>query len=282
MTKEIIKVSNVNFTYPDNKVPALKNISFTIDQGDWVSIVGHNGSGKSTLSKLLNGLLEADNVDKSSIYIDGLKLNEENVWKIRDKIGIVFQNPDNQFVGATVEDDVAFGLENRNISRKKMQRIIPTVLDQVNMAAYKKVEPQNLSGGQKQRVAIAGIIAINPQIIILDEATSMLDPEGRKEILGIIKNLQKEKKMTVLSITHSIKEILNSERVLVLNKGRLLKDTTPDQVFNDTELIKNAGLETPFSYQLIAQLKNLGLNIPTNIRSKEGLIEYLCQLRLNM
>ena len=163
-----------------------------------------------------------------------------------------------------------------------MQRIIPTVLDQVNMAAYKKVEPQNLSGGQKQRVAIAGIIAINPQIIILDEATSMLDPEGRKEILGIIKNLQKEKKMTVLSITHSIKEILNSERVLVLNKGRLLKDTTPDQVFNDTELIKNAGLETPFSYQLIAQLKNLGLNIPTNIRSKEGLIEYLCQLRLNM
>ena len=282
MTKEIIKVSNVNFTYPDNKVPALKNISFTIDQGDWVSIVGHNGSGKSTLSKLLNGLLEADNVDKSSIYIDGLKLNEENVWKIRDKIGIVFQNPDNQFVGATVEDDVAFGLENRNISRKKMQRIIPTVLDRVNMAAYKKVEPQNLSGGQKQRVAIAGIIAINPQIIILDEATSMLDPEGRKEILGIIKNLQKEKKMTVLSITHSIKEILNSERVLVLNKGRLLKDTTPDQVFNDTELIKNAGLETPFSYQLIAQLKNLGLNIPTNIRSKEGLIEYLCQLRLNM
>lgn len=282
MTKEIIKVSNVNFTYPDNKVPALKNISFTIDQGDWVSIVGHNGSGKSTLSKLLNGLLEADNVDKSSIYIDGLKLNEENVWKIRDKIGIVFQNPDNQFVGATVEDDVAFGLENRNISRAKMQRIIPTVLDQVNMAAYKKVEPQNLSGGQKQRVAIAGIIAINPQIIILDEATSMLDPEGRKEILGIIKNLQKEKKMTVLSITHSIKEILNSERVLVLNKGRLLKDTTPDQVFNDTELIKNAGLETPFSYQLIAQLKNLGLNIPTNIRSKEGLIEYLCQLRLNM
>ena len=282
MTKEIIKVSNVNFTYPDNKVPALKNISFTIDQGDWVSIVGHNGSGKSTLSKLLNGLLEADNVDKSSIYIDGLKLNEENVWKIRDKIGIVFQNPDNQFVGATVEDDVAFGLENRNISRKKMQRIIPTVLDQVNMAAYKKVEPQNLSGGQKQRVAIAGIIAINPQIIILDEATSMLDPEGRKEILGIIKNLQKEKKMTVLSITHSIKEILNSDRVLVLNKGRLLKATTPDQVFNDTELIKNAGLETPFSYQLIAQLKNLGLNIPTNIRSKEGLIEYLCQLRLNM
>lgn len=282
MTKEIIKVSNVNFTYPDNKVPALKNISFTIDQGDWVSIVGHNGSGKSTLSKLLNGLLEADNVDKSSIYIDGLKLNEENVWKIRDKIGIVFQNPDNQFVGATVEDDVAFGLENRNISRAKMQRIIPTVLDQVNMAAYKKVEPQNLSGGQKQRVAIAGIIAINPQIIILDEATSMLDPEGRKEILGIIKNLQKEKKMTVLSITHSIKEILNSDRVLVLNKGRLLKDSTPDQVFNDTELIKNAGLETPFSYQLIAQLKNLGLNIPTNIKSKEGLIEYLCQLRLNM
>ena len=282
MTKEIIKVSNVNFTYPDNKVPALKNISFTIDQGDWVSIVGHNGSGKSTLSKLLNGLLEADNIDKSSIYIDGLKLNEENVWKIRDKIGIVFQNPDNQFVGATVEDDVAFGLENRNISREKMQRIIPTVLDQVNMAAYKKVEPQNLSGGQKQRVAIAGIIAINPQIIILDEATSMLDPEGRKEILGIIKDLQKEKKMTVLSITHSIKEILNSDRVLVLNKGRLLKATTPDQVFNDTELIKNAGLETPFSYQLIAQLKNLGLNIPTNIRSKEGLIEYLCQLRLNM
>lgn len=282
MTKEIIKVSNVSFTYPDAKIPALKNINFAINQGEWVSIVGHNGSGKSTLSKLLNGLLEADNLDESSIYIDGLKLNEENVWKIRDEIGIVFQNPDNQFVGATVEDDVAFGLENRNLTRAKMQQIIPMVLDQVNMTAYKNTEPQNLSGGQKQRVAIAGILAINPQIIILDEATSMLDPEGRKEILGIIRDLQKVKKITVLSITHSIKEIESSDRVLVLNKGVLLKDTNPNEVFMDTKLIKNAGLDTPFSYQLIAQLKNLGLNVPTNIRSKEGLIKYLCQLHLNM
>ena len=282
MTEEIIKVKNVSFTYPDSQSAALSNISFSVKKGEWISIVGHNGSGKSTLSKLLNGLLEADNPANSSIYIDNLRLNEANVWKIRDRVGIVFQNPDNQFVGATVEDDVAFGLENRNVSRKEMLQIIPHVLEQVNMLAYKTKEPQNLSGGQKQRVAIAGILAINPQIIILDEATSMLDPEGRKEILSIIKTLQRNKKITVLSITHNIDEILHSDKVLVLNKGVLLKNTVPMNVFSDKELIKKSGLEIPFSYKLINELKKEGLSIPPDIRNKERLLDYLCRLNLTM
>lgn len=282
MTEEIIKVNNISFTYPDSKLPALKDITFSINKGEWVSIVGHNGSGKSTLSKLLNGLLVAENIKDSSIFVDSLEMNEQNVWKIRDKLGIVFQNPDNQFVGATVGDDVAFGLENRNVSRKKMLQIIPKVLQQVSMLSYKNVEPQNLSGGQKQRVAIAGILAIDPKIIILDEATSMLDPEGRKEILNIIKNIQKEKNMTVLSITHNIDEISHSDRVLVLNKGTLLKNTTPSKVFADSELVKKSGLEVPFYHKLISELVNLGLAIPSNINNKEGLLDYLCQLNLNM
>lgn len=282
MTEEIIKVKNVSFTYPDSQSAALSNISFSVKKGEWISIVGHNGSGKSTLSKLLNGLLEADDPANSSIYIDNLRLNEANVWKIRDRVGIVFQNPDNQFVGATVEDDVAFGLENRNVSRKEMLQIIPHVLEQVNMLAYKTKEPQNLSGGQKQRVAIAGILAINPQIIILDEATSMLDPEGRKEILSIIKTLQRNKKITVLSITHNIDEIIHSDKVLVLNKGVLLKNTVPMNVFSDKELIKKSGLEIPFSYKLINELKKEGLIIPSDIRNKERLLDYLCRLNLTM
>lgn len=282
MTEEIIKVKNVSFTYPDSQSAALSNISFSVKKGEWISIVGHNGSGKSTLSKLLNGLLEADDPANSSIYIDNLRLNEANVWKIRDRVGIVFQNPDNQFVGATVEDDVAFGLENRNVGRKEMLQIIPHVLEQVNMLAYKTKEPQNLSGGQKQRVAIAGILAINPQIIILDEATSMLDPEGRKEILSIIKTLQRNKKITVLSITHNIDEIIHSDKVLVLNKGVLLKNTVPMNVFSDKELIKKSGLEIPFSYKLINELKKEGLSIPSDIRNKERLLDYLCRLNLTM
>ena len=282
MTEEIIKVNNISFTYPDSKLPALKDITFSINKGEWVSIVGHNGSGKSTLSKLLNGLLVAENIKDSSIFVDSLEMNEQNVWKIRDKLGIVFQNPDNQFVGATVGDDVAFGLENRNVSRKKMLQIIPKVLQQVSMLSYKNVEPQNLSGGQKQRVAIAGILAIDPKIINVDEDTSMLDPEGIKEILNIIKNIQKEKNMTVLSITHNIDEISHSDRVLVLNKGTLLKNTTPSKVFADSELVKKSGLEVPFYHKLISELVNLGLAIPSNINNKEGLLDYLCQLNLNM
>lgn len=277
MSKEIISVKNVSFTYRDSKKKVLNNISFTVNKGEWVSIVGHNGSGKSTLTKLLNGLLIADDPKNSAIYIDQLLMNEDDVWKIRDKIGIVFQNPDNQFVGATVEDDVAFGLENRNVTRLQMLKIVPEVLKEVDMLPYKKTEPQNLSGGQKQRVAIAGILAVNPEIIILDEATSMLDPEGRNEILSIIRQLQKEKDITVLSITHNIEEINKSDRVLVLNKGNLLKIGAPDEIFAEKTLIEEAGLELPFVYQLKEELKRRGLQIPGSIKTEEELVDYLCQ-----
>ncbi|GBG04230.1 energy-coupling factor transporter ATPase [Lactobacillus rodentium] len=277
MSKEIISVKNVSFTYRDSKKKVLNNISFTVNKGEWVSIVGHNGSGKSTLTKLLNGLLIADDPKNSAIYIDQLLMSENNVWKIRDKIGIVFQNPDNQFVGATVEDDVAFGLENRNVTRSQMLKIVPEVLKEVDMLPYKKTEPQNLSGGQKQRVAIAGILVVNPEIIILDEATSMLDPEGRNEILSIIRQLQKEKDITVLSITHNIEEINKSDRVLVLNRGNLLKIGTPDEIFAEKTLIEEAGLELPFVYQLKEELKRRGLQIPGSIKTEEELVDYLCQ-----
>ena len=277
MSKEIINVKNVSFTYRDSKKKLLNNISFTVNEGEWVSIVGHNGSGKSTLTKLLNGLLIADDPKNSAIYIDQLLMSENNVWKIRDKIGIVFQNPDNQFVGATVEDDVAFGLENRNVTRSQMLKIVPEVLKEVDMLPYKKTEPQNLSGGQKQRVAIAGILAVNPEIIILDEATSMLDPEGRNEILSIIRQLQKEKNITVLSITHNIEEINKSDRVLVLNKGNLLKMGAPDEIFAEKTVIEEAGLELPFVYQLKEELKRRGLQIPGSIKTEEELVNYLCQ-----
>lgn len=277
MSKEIINVKNVSFTYRDSKKKVLNNISFTVNEGEWVSIVGHNGSGKSTLTKLLNGLLIADDPKNSAIYIDQLLMSENNVWKIRDKIGIVFQNPDNQFVGATVEDDVAFGLENRNVTRSQMLKIVPEVLKEVDMLPYKKTEPQNLSGGQKQRVAIAGILAVNPEIIILDEATSMLDPEGRNEILSIIRQLQKEKNITVLSITHNIEEINKSDRVLVLNKGNLLKMGAPDEIFAEKTVIEEAGLELPFVYQLKEELKRRGLQIPGSIKTEEELVNYLCQ-----
>lgn len=277
MSKEIISVKNVSFTYRDSKKKVLNNISFTVNKGEWVSIVGHNGSGKSTLTKLLNGLLIADDPKNSAIYIDQLLMNEDDVWKIRDKIGIVFQNPDNQFVGATVEDDVAFGLENRNVTRLQMLKIVPEVLKEVDMLPYKKTEPQNLSGGQKQRVAIAGILAVNPEIIILDEATSMLDPEGRNEILSIIRQLQKEKDITVLSITHNIEEINKSDRVLVLNKGNLLKIGAPDEIFAEKTLIEEAGLELPFVYQLKEELKRRGFQIPGSIKTEEELVDYLCQ-----
>lgn len=278
MKKEIINVHNLNFTYKDAKRRALNNVSFSVKENQWVSILGHNGSGKSTLSRLLNGLLIAD--EGSSITIDGLEMNDQNVWKIRDKIGIVFQNPDNQFVGASVQDDVAFGLENRSIPRQDMLKIVPQAIAAVGMENYLNTEPQLLSGGQKQRVAIAGIIAIKPKIIILDEATSMLDPEGRKQILALIRKLQKENNMTVLSITHSIDETGYADQILVLNDGELLAADTPEKIFSNVELIKQTGLTLPFIFQLKKQLNKSGLTIPPEIDDEEKLVKYLCQLDL--
>lgn len=277
--KNIIEVKHLSYSYPDMESPALSDISFSIKEKNWVSIVGHNGSGKSTLSKLLDGILEVD-LKKNYINIDNILLNENNLPQVRDKIGIVFQNPDNQFVGATVQDDIAFGLENRNISYEKMHKIVPEVLKEVNMLKYKEKEPQNLSGGQKQRVAIAGILAIHPKIVILDEATSMLDPEGRREILKVIKKLQMKFNLTVLSITHDIDEIMASDEVLVLNKGYLIAHLLPGDLFKDKELVTKAGLVPPFLYQLREEFDKKGIHIPNSLKTEKEVVDFLWQLNL--
>lgn len=252
--KHIIDLKNVSFRY-DTTVDEyqIDSVSFHVKQGEWLSIVGHNGSGKSTIVRLIDGLLEAES---GEIVIDGIPLTRETVWENRSKIGIVFQNPDNQFVGATVEDDVAFGLENQGIPRKEMLQRVEKAIEQVGMSTFKDREPSRLSGGQKQRVAIAGIIALRPQIIILDEATSMLDPEGREELMKVVRTLQKQFQLTVISITHDLAEIALSDRTLVFKKGRLESSMTPRELFSRDDL-NQIGLDKPFSKQLQETLSEI-------------------------
>ena len=273
-----IEFKDVTFTYPESKAPVLKKISFKVEKGSWTALIGHNGSGKSTISKLINGLLLPDKDSSSVITVSGMNLNSENVWDIREKVGIVFQNPDNQFVGATVGDDVAFGLENRGVPRDQMVKIVKKVLSDVGMLDYIDAEPANLSGGQKQRVAIAGILAVEPEIIILDESTSMLDPSGRDKILKIIKRLMSEKNLTILSITHDIDEADMADNVIVLNDGKILAQASPTEIFSQTEMSRQIGLDIPFVDKLIYKLNQLGITIPKDVQTKDELKQYLCQL----
>ena len=251
--KQMIELKNVSFRY-DKTVEEyqIDTVSFHVKQGEWLSIVGHNGSGKSTVVRLIDGLLEAES---GEIYIDGKQLTRETIWKIRSKIGIVFQNPDNQFVGATVEDDVAFGLENQGIPRGEMLQRVEKAIDQVGMLEFKDREPSRLSGGQKQRVAIAGIIALRPTIIILDEATSMLDPEGREDLMAVMRELQKKFQLTIISITHDLTEIALSDRTLVFQKGKLESSMTPRELFSRNDL-NEIGLDKPFSKQVQESLSS--------------------------
>ena len=251
--KQIMELKNVSFRY-DKTVEEyqIDTVSFHVKQGEWLSIVGHNGSGKSTVVRLIDGLLEAES---GEIYIDGKKLTRETIWEIRSKIGIVFQNPDNQFVGATVEDDVAFGLENQGIPRGEMLQRVEKAIDQVGMLKFKDREPSRLSGGQKQRVAIAGIIALRPTIIILDEATSMLDPEGREDLMAVMRELQKKFQLTIISITHDLSEIALSDRTLVFQKGKLESSMTPRELFSRNDL-NEIGLDKPFSKQVQESLSS--------------------------
>ncbi|MFS9247335.1 MULTISPECIES: energy-coupling factor ABC transporter ATP-binding protein [Streptococcus] len=245
--KQMIELKNVSFRY-DKTVEEyqIDTVSFHVKQGEWLSIVGHNGSGKSTVVRLIDGLLEAES---GEIYVDGKQLTRETIWEIRSKIGIVFQNPDNQFVGATVEDDVAFGLENQGIPREEMLQRVEKAIEQVGMLEFKDREPSRLSGGQKQRVAIAGIIALRPTIIILDEATSMLDPEGREDLMAVMRELQKKFQLTIISITHDLTEIALSDRTLVFQKGKLESSMTPRELFSRNDL-NEIGLDKPFSKQV--------------------------------
>ena len=256
MTDKIIELKNVTFRYDENQEkPTLNNISFHVKHGEWLSIIGHNGSGKSTTVRLIDGLLEAES---GQILIEGHKLSEDNVWDIRHKISMVFQNPDNQFVGATVEDDIAFGLENKGIPLKEMRERVVEALNLVDMSDFKTREPARLSGGQKQRVAIAGAVAMRPSVIILDEATSMLDPEGRLELIGTIQKIREQYGMTVISITHDLDEVTLSDRVLVMKNGQIESSSSPRELFSRGDELLDLGLDIPITSTIIKALRQIG------------------------
>ena len=277
--KSVIDVKNLSFRYKESQeYYDVKDITFHVKRGEWLSIVGHNGSGKSTTVRLIDGLLEAES---GEIVIDGQRLTEENVWNIRRQIGMVFQNPDNQFVGATVEDDVAFGLENQGLSRQEMKKRVEEALDLVGMLDFKKREPARLSGGQKQRVAIAGVVALRPAILILDEATSMLDPEGRRELIDTVKGIRKDYDMTVISITHDLEEVAMSDRVLVMKKGSIESTSSPRALFSRNDL-DQIGLDNPFANQLKHSLSQNGYDLPENYLTESELEDKLWELLYKM
>ena len=270
-----IEVKDLNFSY-DQHLDVVKDVSFTVERGTYTTLIGHNGSGKSTIAKLIIGLLEKE---QGSILIDGEELNNDTVESIRKKIGIVFQNPDNQFIGATVRDDIAFGLENHQVDPTEMDAITEKYAGEVGMIEYLNHEPTRLSGGQKQRVAIAGILAMKPEILILDEATSMLDPEGKEDINALVKQLHKENNMTILSITHDVEEVMKSDHVIVMYEGRIVKDGHPSKIMlNEQELVR-LKLDAPYSVKLSNELSKLGIKV-NNSWNLEGMVDELCQLLL--
>lgn len=279
MNTIVISIKGVTYQYPDQESFALHNVSLDVYEGEWLAIVGHNGSGKSTLAKMLNGLHYPS---EGTIMIDGYALNEENVWSIRKKLGMVFQNPDNQFVGTTVQDDVAFGLENNGVEQSAMQERVFASLEKVGMLAFLNQEPHHLSGGQKQRVAIAGVLALRPDIILLDEATSMLDPLGREEVMNTVRELNKKEGLTVISITHDLEEAAKADRVIVLNGGRLYTEGTPERIFQlDNELL-NLGLGVPFAVQMSKLLADEGLELSQRHFNEEELVNELWTLNFEM
>ncbi len=246
---KILEVENLHFKYEkESEVEQLDGVSFFVEKGEWVSIIGQNGSGKSTTARLIDGLLEEFT---GTVKIDNEVLTNQNVWDLRRKIGMVFQNPDNQFVGATVEDDVAFGMENQGIPREEMLKRVDEALLAVNMMDFKKKEPARLSGGQKQRVAIAGIIALRPEIIILDESTSMLDPTGRADIMRVIHEIKEKYGLTVLSITHDLDEAAQSDRIIVMKDGKVAEVARPEVLFGSNEDMVEIGLDVPFTSNLM-------------------------------
>mgnify|MGYP000852195865 FL=1 len=273
--KSIIEVKDLSFRYKEDQgYYDVNNVSFHVKRGEWLSIVGHNGSGKSTTIRLIDGLLEAES---GEIWIDGQLLSSENVWDLRRQIGMVFQNPDNQFVGATVEDDVAFGLENQGLPRKEMKKRVAESLELVGMLDFKKREPARLSGGQKQRVAIAGVVALRPAILILDEATSMLDPEGRRELIQTVQGIRKDYQMTVVSITHDLEEVAMSDRVLVMKKGQVESTSSPRELFSRDDL-DQIGLDDPFTNQLRESLRETGYQLPDGYLTEGELEDKLWEL----
>ncbi|WP_088006776.1 energy-coupling factor ABC transporter ATP-binding protein [Indiicoccus explosivorum] len=278
MKTDILSFEHVTFTYNRESAPALEDVSFSVQDGEWIAIVGHNGSGKSTGAKLMSGLLFPQ---EGRVSVLGDELTEQNLWDKRSKMGMVFQNPDNQFVGATVQDDVAFALENNGVPHNEMVERVQGALQKVGMADYLNHEPHHLSGGQKQRVAIAGALALRPRLLILDEATSMLDPRGRAEVIQTIQELRTDSRLTVLSITHDLEEALLADRILVLNKGRKYKEGTPDEVFSAGSRLEEMGLDLPFAMRMSRLISREGIPLPGEPMSEQELIEALWKLNFS-
>lgn len=277
---KIIEVSGLSYRYNENQPWVLQDLNFSVNTGEWLTIIGHNGSGKSTLAKCLNGLIIPQ---KGTVHVGGFDTrNEKTLWDVRRLVGMVFQNPDNQFVGATVQDDVAFGMENHGIPREDMISRLSEALRLVKMEPFAASEPHRLSGGQKQRVAIAGIIALQPLIVILDEATSMLDPEGRREIIRTMRYLNKEHSLTVLSITHDLNEAVCADRMLVMNRGKIVSEGNPHDIFQMPDFLERIGLDLPFAVKLRNVLREKGVPLASAVLSQEELVNELWTLRSNM
>jgi len=281
MMEKIIEVKDLNYAYPATEEHeahvALQGVSFSVDKGEFVGIIGHNGSGKSTLSKLLNAIILPSEGD---VIINGMNTkNEADLWNIRQTAGMVFQNPDNQLVATIVEEDVAFGPENLGVAPEEIRKRVDRSLDTVNMLDYRRQKPHQLSGGQKQRIAIAGILAMEPECIIFDEPTAMLDPSGRQEVMETIKRLNEEKGMTVLHITHYMTELIDADRIIVLDNGKIVMEGTPKEVFSQVEGLKAIGLDVPQMTELAFLLRQDGYDIPKDVLKIDEMAEILCHLK---
>lgn len=270
----MIDIQHLSFKYPDRTQLALDDASMQLPMKKWTAVIGHNGSGKSTLARLIDGLLIPSS---GTITIDGLPVDEKHLQQLRQQIGLVFQNPDNQFVGTTVADDVAFGLENHQVSHDQMQQRIDDALKAVGMQDFADSEPAMLSGGQKQRVALAGILAIGPRVIILDEATSMLDPKGRHELLMLLKQLITQHDMTVISITHDPVELSMSDYAVVLDHGKVAMQGATADLLKDPDKLSQMHLALPFAQRLQLQLQERGISVPTEYLDSKRMVEWLCQ-----
>ena len=275
----MIVFNKVSYSYDKNSGNAVDELSMSIEQNEWIALIGHNGSGKSTLAKLMNGLLLPTS---GTISVDGLSLSEDTYWEIRKKVGMVFQNPENQFVGTTVMDDVAFGLENLGVTREEMVKRVSAALKEVDMYSFKDQAPNRLSGGQKQRVAIAGILAIMPEVIIFDEASTMLDPNGKKELLETIKGLRKTKKMTIVYITHDLSEAAYADRIIVMNEGRQWMSGKPREVFQYQNELSEIGLEIPLISSIYAGMNEHGVKLEKEPLHMKELVDQLWKLSSKM
>ncbi len=271
----MIRLENVTFTYMDDDFPAVDDVTLHIEEGSFVVLIGHNGSGKSTLARLLNALLIPTHGD---VWVDNMNTKEEdNIWEIRKKVGMVFQNPDNQLVSTVVEEEVAFGPENLGVEPEQIEERITKSLEQVGMSSYRKHPPHMLSGGQKQRIAIAGVLAMEPRMIVFDESTAMLDPQGRREVVETIKALKK-KDMTILLITHFMEEAVFADRVLVMDDGKIVMDGSPKEIFSRTEELHSYQMEFPEVIDLANTLRSAGMNLTTDILERDQLVTELCRL----